>query len=125
MTYDFQEFEGYGKKSRSLCTSKYPGVHFSKHGKKWRAVLKNKHIGYFSDEKEAGDAIQHFIKTGEKPIKKKRLTKKEYGKKMLEEAIKMRVAVMDYMPDGQILVVSPSDYARMIVSLQQISTNNE
>ena len=47
-------------------SSKYRGVCYSKHNKKWRATIlvnhKKKHLGYFRDEKEAGKAYDKAAK---------------------------------------------------------------
>ena len=47
-------------------TSKYRGVSWHKHNKKWQAQLKIKgkryHLGYFTDEKQAAKAFKIKIK---------------------------------------------------------------
>ena len=47
-------------------TSKYTGVHLAKGRKKWRSSIringKNKHLGVFTDEKEASQAYQNELK---------------------------------------------------------------
>ena len=47
-------------RKRSNCTSKYKGVSYNKHAKKWHAKIrmngKHYHLGCFSDEKDAAKA---------------------------------------------------------------------
>ena len=54
-------------------SSKYPGVYWNKNEKKWRAHItikgKSKHLGYFTDEKEAFEAYKQAVnKIGEKMV---------------------------------------------------------
>ncbi len=130
--YSFEEFKEYKKRPMmkyKKSSSKFLGVRYEKRSKKWEAVVrkdgKKIWLGIFLKEKDAAKAVEKFLKTGEKPVKQKRLTKKEYGKKLLEQVIKMKVAVIDYMPDGQILVVSPSDYEKLVLSMQRITSNEK
>lgn len=59
---DVQEFN---KRKLKNCTSNYKGVSFNKKEGKYRAYVKfdgiQKHIGYFSDEKDAARARDIFI----------------------------------------------------------------
>lgn len=46
--------------NRGETSSKYPGVDWYKRSKKWRSIIRinkiKKHLGYFTDEKEAAEA---------------------------------------------------------------------
>ena len=56
-------------------SSKHPGVSWSKTSKKWRAYIqirrKSKHLGYFTDEKDAFEAYKQAVyDLGEKMIER-------------------------------------------------------
>lgn len=63
---DSQNFQN--SRKRKNCSSKYKGVHYANHAKKWRAMIcapgvgKSSHIGCYSSEREAAKSYNEKAK---------------------------------------------------------------